>query len=693
MRELNNSGESVVRRMVSGLWTLMIAALFAMIAVVTSPNEAGAATPSFDANNQLVSFSNTVVIGTGAGVGFAHRYTNAITIGGTAIDGIVTVIATNNAGFSKLDGNVNPTNPIDTTMSMNKGGGTVAYRVDFVKSGTDDPVILQNLDINVADIDSTQFAQFSGVQSYSLSSNPATKLTVQTSANDATIPAGAYRFAEVNNVASNDTDQDFWAQVKYTAASSVIVTLGSKKSGTAFFGVQFAAANWTTTPTTVTPTPTSYTLSYDANGGTAGTVPSSTSGTGNLGVVGNTGSLTKPNYVFGGWNTEPDGTGVTYQNNDTIRPTADVVLYAIWEPNYANLIVNKEQTSVDPLSGGTVTYSLTAVNAGNRTLTNVVLTDAGASPSSCSIGTLAPGSSANCSVTVTAGSSPIVNTAQGDSDQTDVVYSNTITTPVTDITDLRVTKWQLTQDPLEAGATVQFQILVQNLSHSRTVDLSTVPAEALSPVTTVTGCNTTGSLTSGSSASCVVNYTVTQADVDRGYILNTASVTGSYGGSPFTSTSNQVRVNIPNFASLVVEKTQTSAAPGAVGDQITYDILVVNNGNTTETGVNVTDPGADAGSLSCDQTLPATLAPTEMLSCTATHTVTNADIRAKSFTNTAYATATGVSEKTSNAVTTNLDTLAATGGENPHVYTAGTFGIIAALSGVALVMVSRRRVR
>lgn len=674
-----------------GLRALVAVTIITFVSVVSLPTTASAATPTFDAGNQLVSFSNTVVIGTGAGVGFAHRYSNAITIGGVPIDGIVTVISTSNAGFSKLDGNASPTNPIDTTMSMNRGGGTVSYRVDFVKSGTDDPVILQNLDINVADIDSTQFAQFSGVQSYSLSSNPATKLTVQTSANDATIPVGAYRFAEVNNVPSNDADQDFWAQVKYNAASSVIVTLGSKKSGTAFFGVQFAAASWTNSPTTVTPTPSSYTLSYDANGANGGSVPNSTSGTGDLSVVGNTGTLTKTNYVFGGWNTEPDGTGVTYQNSDTIKPTADVVLYAVWEPNYANLVVNKEQTSIDPLSGETVTYSLTALNVGNRILTNVVLTDAGATPSSCSIGTLPPGSSGACTVSVTAGSSVITNVAQGDSDQTDLVDSNTVTTQVTDITDLRVTKWQLTQDPLEAGTKVRFQILTQNLSHSRTVTLTGTPVEALSPVTTVTGCNTTGSLAPGSSASCVIDYLVTQADVDRGYILNTAAVGASYGGSGFTSTSNEVRVNIPRFPSLSVEKTQTSAAPSAAGDAITYDILVVNNGNTTLSGVTVSDPGADSGSVSCDQNVPATLAPTEMLSCTASHAVTASDIRARGFTNTAFASATGVTEVASNSVTTNLETLANTGTSPTNLYLAGVCALSAALGGVALLLMRQRR--
>jgi hypothetical protein len=48
-------------------------------------------------------------------------------------------------------------------------------------------------------------------------------------------------------------------------------------------------------------------------------------------VKGNTGDLKAENYVFKGWNTKPDGTGVMYQTGGAFNITGDTVLYAIWE--------------------------------------------------------------------------------------------------------------------------------------------------------------------------------------------------------------------------------------------------------------------------------------------------------------------------------------------------------------------------
>jgi len=672
-------------------------ALVALALVFVAPNRAHAATPSFDANNSLVSFSNTVVIGTGAGVGFSHRYTNAITVGGQAIDGIVTVVATTNAGFSKLDGNVSPTNPIDTTMSMNKNGGQVAYRVDFVKSGTDDPVILQNLDINVADIDSLQYAQFSGVQSFSLSANPPTKIVAQTSATDPTIPVGAFRFAETNNVASNDSDQDFWAQVKYNSASSVIVTLGSKKSGTAFFGVQFAAANWTNTPTTVVPTPSTYTLTYNGNGASTGSVPSSSSSSSLFSVVGNTGTLGKPGYIFDGWNTEPDGSGVMYQSTNTIVPTADMTLYAIWLPNYPQMSVAKIQTSVDPTypasaPANQVTYQVVVLNTGNVPLTNVSVTDPGATLSSCTptipVASLVVGGSIVCDYTVTATStSDITNVAHASSDQIADVSSNTVTTHVNGTNDIQVFKQQTNVTPSEAGETVTFYVWVVNVGSNSQANVTVTD-----PSATLISCSPSlpATLASGSYARCSYSHVVTQAEVDAGVYSNTAQATTTFFSSGVNS--NTVDVLMPRISSLDFTKSQTSAAPGAVGDVITYNILATNTGNTDLTNFSVSDPNADAGSVVCETDLPVTLAPGNQISCTATHTITRADLKAKSVVNTAYASSTQIASQASNTVTTSTETLADTGQQPSNMYVAVGFALIAALGGVVMLLL-RRHVR
>ena len=79
-----------------------------------------------------------------------------------------------------------------------------------------------------------------------------------------------------------------------------------------------------------------YSVTYDANGATSGTVPVDNteyeSGT-NATVLGNTGNLAKDGFTWIGWNTEDDGTGTTYSADDPLEMTANVTLYAKWQEN------------------------------------------------------------------------------------------------------------------------------------------------------------------------------------------------------------------------------------------------------------------------------------------------------------------------------------------------------------------------
>ena len=76
-----------------------------------------------------------------------------------------------------------------------------------------------------------------------------------------------------------------------------------------------------------------YALSYNANGGTSGTVPAGnmfiTAGT-EVTVSGNTGNVEKTGYTFNGWNTKNDGTGTAYTADDTFGIYNDTILYAQW---------------------------------------------------------------------------------------------------------------------------------------------------------------------------------------------------------------------------------------------------------------------------------------------------------------------------------------------------------------------------
>lgn len=81
---------------------------------------------------------------------------------------------------------------------------------------------------------------------------------------------------------------------------------------------------------------TLYSVTYNGNGATSGSVPvdaSSPYASGsNVTVLGNTGSLALANYTFDGWATANDGTGTSYTADGTISGiAADVELFAKWK--------------------------------------------------------------------------------------------------------------------------------------------------------------------------------------------------------------------------------------------------------------------------------------------------------------------------------------------------------------------------
>ena len=80
--------------------------------------------------------------------------------------------------------------------------------------------------------------------------------------------------------------------------------------------------------------PATYTVTYDGNKSDGGTVPVDTAkykeGQ-SVTVAGNTGNLTRTDYQFTGWNTEPDGSGTNRTSGQSFSMgDDDVVLYAKW---------------------------------------------------------------------------------------------------------------------------------------------------------------------------------------------------------------------------------------------------------------------------------------------------------------------------------------------------------------------------
>jgi uncharacterized repeat protein (TIGR02543 family) len=86
---------------------------------------------------------------------------------------------------------------------------------------------------------------------------------------------------------------------------------------------------------------TAYTVTYNGNGNTGGSVPvdgnSYAPGAG-VTVLGNLNSLTRTDYAFSKWNTAADGSGTDYNPGDTFNIAANTTLYAKWQVVTPNVV-------------------------------------------------------------------------------------------------------------------------------------------------------------------------------------------------------------------------------------------------------------------------------------------------------------------------------------------------------------------
>ena len=142
-------------------------------------------------------------------------------------------------------------------------------------------------------------------------------------------------------------------------------------------------------------------------------------------------------------------------------------------------------------------------------------------------------------------------------------------------------------------------------------------------------------------AVCVLGPIITTA----GTHPNTATATGTYNAVSYTDTSSATYAT----TGVTLDKTVVETSYAADGDLLHYNYLVTNNGAARLLGpVMVTD---DRVAVSCPAldtvgNLDVFLDPGESVTCTATYTITAADITARSVTNTASATIYGVTSNT-----------------------------------------------
>ena len=298
------------------------------------------------------------------------------------------------------------------------------------------------------------------------------------------------------------------------------------------------------------------------------------------------------------------------------------------------------KTLLTDISGGVTVgdiliYSVTTFNSGNTTLNNVTVTDSRLTPALKTCSSVAP--LGTCTLLgfyivkqsdVNAGQ--IVNTGTGDSDETSPV-THQVTTPIPQFPFLSISKVLLTDvsGGIEVGDVLTYQIVATNTGNIALNNV-TISDPGLTP-----GIAGAALLQPLASLSLTGSYTVGQADIDAGQLINTA--TGDSDQTPPVTA--EVITPVPQYPSTSTEKTMLTDISGGVeaGDVITYQITVTNTGNITLNNVTVTDPMITPSSATCPS-----VAPLENCILTGTYTITQDDIDNGSIEN----TGTGDSDET-----------------------------------------------
>jgi uncharacterized repeat protein (TIGR01451 family) len=172
---------------------------------------------------------------------------------------------------------------------------------------------------------------------------------------------------------------------------------------------------------------------------------------------------------------------------------------------------------------------------------------------------------------------------------------------------------------------------VLTATNNGTLDLTNVTIT--DPVATLVAC-APATLAVGASSTCAATHVVTQADLDRGAVVNIATVTGvAPDATVVTSRSATVSVPATRNAGLSLVKSTSATGFTNAGESIVYTVSATNTGNVTLVNVAIADPNAVL--TGCP---PTTLAPGQSIVCTATHVVTADDLASGVILNQAQAT-------------------------------------------------------
>jgi large repetitive protein len=321
-------------------------------------------------------------------------------------------------------------------------------------------------------------------------------------------------------------------------------------------------------------------------------------------------------------------------NNTTITISSSEATNTVTATQAPALTLTKTGPANFTTVGQVISYNFAVQNTGNVTLTTGSVTDPRIPALSCPINNLAPGATRNCTnigYTVTQAdidAGQIVNTAtatastaQGGS----ATDADTLTTPIAPGAGTKTAAIDkvANSSTFTVGQSLTYTVRVSNTG-TQTLSAITV-TDPLSPGYTCTIPTLAPGVTS---SLCTFNYTATQADVDAGQIVNTASA----ASTDFATITDSVTVTSPGRVARYAFTKVASAPFTAAGQVVDFTLRVRNTGTVTLTNVQITD-AFFSPDLTC--TIASLPPGADNASCVGSYTTTQADVDAGQITNTA----------------------------------------------------------
>lgn len=319
--------------------------------------------------------------------------------------------------------------------------------------------------------------------------------------------------------------------------------------------------------------------------------------------------------------------------------------------------VDAKSLTGDRAKAGTVlTYTVTIRNTGNVTLRNVTCDDSMKEIGRIALDRteLAPGAVASGTAThivtqadVDAGT--VVNSASSSADSPDAskVVSNrsTVSTSIESLPQLTVAKTagrtHIPADEERVGEVIPYSLTVSNTGNVTVSGIELEDALAAKSLKVDWGGNAGHTLAPGQSVPASASYAISDTDVDRGIVENTAQAGGKApNSSPVKSNVAKAATTIEKAEpALALVKTGTEQVTGddvKPGHEVEFDFEIENTGNTTLKGISVKDALRGIGDIELERD---ELAAGEKTSGKATYRLTQDDIDAGFVKNSATAMA------------------------------------------------------